>query len=280
VLDEGNAEPALFAERNFFGVLRVTKDPTGRFIQLAHGSTIHGKQSLAAADRREPLAYFDRTGPLGDVFDAFRAEQARQTSDVAIVGLGAGAIACYARPEERWTFYEIDPAVVRVARDPAYFTFLSDAFPDPSRLRVAVGDARLEIGRAAHGEFGLIVLDAFSGDTIPMHLVTVDAMRVYADKLGSDGLLAFNLSNRYVDLRTELEALARESGFVAIGRDDLHTPAPDLAKRGKLPSRWVAMARTERPLTHLKAVGWTELPSRGTPAWTDDRSNLTGAFMR
>jgi hypothetical protein len=277
-VDEREAGRVLVAERNFFGVVRVTSDPAGRFVQMLHGNTIHGTQSTRPEERQEPLAYFHRTGPLGEIFDAFEAQA--MAREVAVVGLGAGTVACYARPDERWTYYEIDPAVVRIARDPAYFTFLTDAFPDPSRLRVLLGDGRLMIAQAQPAEYGLIVLDAFSGDAIPIHLLTLEAMKIYASKLATSGLLVFHISNRYFDLRPELAVLARESGFVALGKEDVQSVPKELIESGHVRSRWVAMARSDRDLARLSAGGWSELPPRNGPAWTDDRSNVLRAFAR
>ena len=134
----------LYSGRNFFGILKVLEDPTGGYHLLYHGTTLHGAQSLNAARRREPLTYYHRTGPLGQVFTTFSRKSSK--SRVAIIGLGTGTMACYGEPGQNWTFYEIDPAVERIARDKRYFTFLSDS---PAKVEVVLGDARLSLHKSA-----------------------------------------------------------------------------------------------------------------------------------
>ena len=146
----------LYSGRNFFGILKVLEDPTGGYL-LYHGTTLHGAQSLNAARHREPLTYYHRTGPLGQVFTTFSRKFSK--SRVAIIGLGTGTMASYGEPGQNWTFYEIDPAVERIARDKRYFTFLNDS---PAKVEVVLGDARLSHTKAPDRQYDLIVLDAFS----------------------------------------------------------------------------------------------------------------------
>ncbi len=161
--------------RNFFGVLRVTNSPNGRFRYLIHGGTVHGVQSLDAAKSREPLAYYSTTGPAGDIVRTMqvKSDERGAKPNWAVVGLGAGALACYERPADSLAFYEINPAVKEIALDPRSFTFLAQCAPS---AKIVLGDARLELNNAPDGSFDLIVLDAFSGDMIPMHLVTREAL--------------------------------------------------------------------------------------------------------
>ncbi|MEO6418055.1 MAG: fused MFS/spermidine synthase, partial [Polyangiaceae bacterium] len=274
----GDVGHPLHRERNFFGEIRVTRDRTKSFTQIVHGDTVHGRQSVDPAERREPLAYYHRTGPLGQIFAAFDGVRAANNK-VAVVGLGAGAMAPYAKPGEPWTFYEINPEVARVAQNTEYFTFLHDAFPDPALMRIELGDARLRLGEAVDHSFGLIALDAFSSDSIPVHLLTREALRLYASKLAPDGLLAFHISNRYLDLKPELAELAHDAGLSVRGRDDLDVP-PELLAKGKVPSQWVAMARSDAQLSTLTAAGWVSLQRRPSSAvWTDDFSNVLRAFI-
>ena len=210
----GEEGQLLYAERSFFGVSRVTREPTGRYHMLMHGTTLHGMQALAPARRREPLTYFHRNGPLGQFFSVVEGAVPRRA--VAVVGLGAGSLACYGTPEQRWTFYEIDPIVFRIAANPRYFTFLRDCPPKPF---VILGDARLTLARAPDGAYDLIVLDAYSSDAPPMHLITLDAVRLYLTKLAPDGVLVFNISNRHLVLEPVLGAIARAAGLVARTRD-------------------------------------------------------------
>ncbi|MEJ7640038.1 MAG: fused MFS/spermidine synthase [Singulisphaera sp.] len=266
----------LLQERNFFGVLRVAHDlPTHSHV-LIHGNTLHGQQGLDPGLRREPMTYYHRTGPIGQVFEAFGARPARP--DVAVVGLGAGSLACYAAPGQGWTFYEIDPAVVRIARDPRFFTYLKDC---RARSRdVVVGDARLRLRDAPDGGYGLIVLDAFSSDAIPMHLLTREALRLYRDKLADGGLIAFHISNRYLDLAPVLGALARDAGLIDRVRRDRDI-APEQAKVGKTASDWIVMAAREEDLGPLgKDPRWKASMVRpDEEVWTDDFSNIIQHFI-
>lgn len=263
-------------ERDFFGVLRVAQDAGGGYRRLIHGNTIHGQQSLDPGRRRDPLTYYHRTGPIGQVFEVFAARPARP--DVAVVGLGAGTLACYAAPDQRWTFYEIDPAVARIARDVRYFTYLRDC-----RARswdVVLGDARLRLREAPEHNFGLIVLDAFSSDAIPMHLLTREALRLYRGKLAEGGLIAFHISNRYIGLAPVLGALARDAGLIARVRSDRNI-SPEQARDGKSPSIWVVIAAREADLGALATdPRWGMARSRPDEAvWTDDFSNLVGHLI-
>jgi hypothetical protein len=279
-LHPGPGGAPVHRERNFFGVLQVTNDRGGRFRQIVHGRVVHGRQSLDPARSREPLSYFHPTGPVADVFALFedRAPPAR----VAVIGLGAGTMACYARPAQAWTFYEINPAVVRIATDPALFTYLRDCLPDPSALRIELGDARLMLELAPPAAFDLIALDAFSSDAIPVHLLTREAFALYFEKLAEDGVLAAHISNLYLDLAPVLAALADDAGRVAYVREDADVPEA-LSDRGKSSSTWVAMARSPTPLVDLilRNTGWTPLDRpRGARVWTDAYSDVLSAIRR
>ena len=212
----------LHLERNFFGVARVTRDFGGRFTQIAHGNTIHGRQWQDPARRLEPTAYYTRQGPLGQVFAELAARETRdgRTGHVGIVGLGAGGMAPYALPAERWTFYEINPAVVAIAENPAYFTFLRDVFAGSPRLSVVLGDARIRLGDADDGTYDMLVVDAFSSDAIPAHLLTREAIALYRRKLTPGGLLVVHISNRYLNLAPVLANLATDAGLTGYLRSD------------------------------------------------------------
>jgi hypothetical protein len=267
-------------ERNFFGVLRVTRDATGRFLQIVHGTTVHGSQSLDPERRRQPLVYYTRSGPLGQVFDAFRGldftdSRSRQ---VGVIGLGAGTMAPYARPGEEWTYYEIDPAVVAIARDPRYFTYLADAFPDPSHLKIVVGDARLRLREATDGLYDMLIVDAFSSDSIPAHLMTREAFALYRAKLAPGGLLVAHISNRYLDLELAFGNLARDSGLVARVRRDKEVPE-QLIDLGKSPSQWAAFAASEAELGSLaRDERWVPMRVSRGRVWTDDFSDLVSVL--
>jgi hypothetical protein len=268
----------LHTERSFFGVSRVTNGPSGKLRFLFHGGTSHGIQSLDPAQSREPLAYYTRSGPAGDILRALQAKALYGRNDEVrkpkwtVVGLGAGAMACYAKPGESLTFYEIDPVVKRIASNPRYFTFLSQCAPT---ARIVLGDARLNLRDAPDSSYDLIVLDAFSGDTIPMHLMTSEALALYLRKLAPGGMIAFHISNLYLDLEPTLGALARNDGLVCLTSNDSGVSQTQM-DAGKFPSKWMVMARSQADFGAL-AMDSRWIPAivpPGTQAWTDDYSNL------
>src|SRR5262249_42796827 len=156
----------------------VRRDPSGQYQQLVHGTTLHGQQSLDPARRHEPLTYFHKTGPIGELFTALKAQD-RDLSKVAVTGLGIGTLLSYAEEGQDWTYFEIDPAVTRVAEDPKYFTYMSDARARGVVWRVVPGDARLQMDRPEVGPYTFIILDAFSSDSVPVHLLTKQALQLY-----------------------------------------------------------------------------------------------------
>jgi hypothetical protein len=261
-------QPILHAERTFFGVHRVVQDKKNGYHGLAHGTTLHGMQSLDPARRREPLTYFHRTGPFGQAFEALPS--ARSAHDVAVIGLGAGTLAAYAKPGQRWTFFEIDPAVERIARTREYFSYLDDC---GNACRVVLGDARLSL-QHARDTYDLIVLDAFSSDAIPMHLITTEALSLYLSHLKPSGVVMFHISNQHLLLGPVVARLAASQNLVALEQVDLMTERPQpIAKN---PSHWVAMSRTAANLGPLmKDSRWhTPHAAADTPLWTDDFSNI------
>lgn len=259
----------LQTERNFFGVLRVTEDAQGKYHQLIHGNTLHGRQSLDPAHQTEPLAYYHRSGPMGRVFDMFQTRMAESPAAVAVIGLGAGSLACYATPAQDWTFYEIDPAVERIARDTQYFTFLK--LSPAKTLNIILGDARLRLKEAPDHRYSLIVVDAFSSDSIPVHLATREAFHLYLEKLTERGILVFHISNRRLDLDPVMANLAHDAGLVGLDWEDL-SPGP----AGKEASEWVVMTQRLEDLQPLLATHrWKPLiPQPSARVWTDDFSNL------
>jgi spermidine synthase len=244
-------------QRTFYGSLSVKATSTQHL--LYDGTTLHGTQFL---DSRSsvPTSYYARSGPLGDVFAS------RAYHDVAVVGLGAGTIAAYGEPGQSMTFFEINPAVVRVARDPHLFTYLTDS---RAKVRVVTEDGRLGLEAAPQASFDLIVLDAFSSDSIPVHLLTEEALRTYAARLRPGGLLAFHISNNTFDLRPVLRADADALGWAGIvGSGQGDDP-------GATTSTWVVLAPTDTPAlrTLEHRPGWGPLPARSV-AWTDDYSSV------
>jgi hypothetical protein len=262
----------LHVERNFFGSLSVKVDPLSATRVLFHGNTIHGRQFMDPDLQREPLSYFHRDGPLGRIFDAFNANAV--SPNVAIVGLGAGSMACYALPDQHWTFYEINPAVVNIAKSPEYFTYLQNCAP--ASTEIILGDARLQLQNAPDHHYGLIILDAFNSDAVPVHLMTVEAIRLYASKLADGGMLVFQVSNRSLKLDAVLADVATQNGSRSLSIVDEKLDAV----RGKDPSEWVVVARDSAAFDSLaKQPGWRLVQGRpGSHPWTDDFSNILRAF--
>jgi SAM-dependent methyltransferase len=264
--------------RSFFGVNQIIETTDGTYRLLYHGTTLHGAERIAdvtAHTAPEPLTYYYHGGPISDGIEAVRNRHGL-LPHVAVVGLGTGALACYRRPGEQWTFYEIDSAVVQIARDPRYFTFVSDCAPDAP---IVVGDARLTLS-ASPERYDLIVLDAFSSDTIPVHLLTREAMQVYLRHLNAGGVIVLHISNRYMELADVVAAVAAAENLTTFIRLDDRPQAspPDF----KMNAEVVALARSPQDLGDLSIrPGWHALKAPpGVRAWTDDYSNILGAIMR
>jgi len=277
-LGPGVSGRLLHIERNFFGVVRITHDTERNVHRLFHGSTLHGQQSLDSALRHEPSTYFTHSGPIGQVFNAIKLRLEQPGTGVAIVGLGTGTLASYARPGQRWTFYEIDDAVVRIARDPRFFTYLQDSQADATEI--VLGDARLRLRDAPDHAYQLIVLDAFSSDVVPVHLLSREAIRLYRAKLTSGGMLAFHLSNRYLDLETIMARQSEDAGLVYRVRYDLNL-SDEEKRSGKQASIWAVMTATERDLGALADDPRWQPPNPrpGSAVWTDDYSDLASYLL-
>ncbi len=280
---KGPAE-VIHIERTFFGVHTVERVNTAQrdgsvasFHQLRHGSTAHGIQRLGPGYEQEPLAYYHRLSPIAEIFALIDGQAAREVHHpldrVALVGLGTGALASYGREGMTIDAYEIDPAVVRIATDPRYFTFLSQSRAD--NIEYLVGDGRLLMEAHAGKPYDLIVLDAFSSDAIPVHLLTLEAFGVYLDNLSQGGVLAVHISNVYLNLEPVVAKAAERLGLYATMRFDLRDPKDSL-ETGRYASTWVMLARAEGDLSPLKQRPLWRAPAarEGFEAWTDDRSNI------
>jgi hypothetical protein len=265
------------SERNFFGVHRVKLDPVRQLIGLQYGTTVHGMQSTDPAKRNNPLGYYYPTGPIGEVFAAW--EPMHPGRPIAVVGLGIGSLSCYAKSGQAMTFYELDPEVIRLARDTTYFTRLSDAEARGVKLTVVLGDARLQLRRSGD-RYALLILDAFNSDAVPVHLLTREALQTYLDHLEPGGLLAIHISSQYFRLEPVVKALAHDAGLEIL--EDLD-PASDPIERdaGKVASRWVVMARTRADFGALADNPQWHIPAgrEGVGEWTDDYSNLPGVIL-
>lgn len=262
----------LYSDRTFFGVQQVLGDPAGRFHRLMNGTTLHGIQSTDEAKKLEPLSYYHRDTPVGQVFTKLPAAE---SPNIGAIGLGTGSLACYGRPGQKWTFFEIDPAMEKIARDPDLFTFLKDC---PGEHEVVLGDARLSLEDVPDGQFGVLVVDAFNSDSIPVHLITREAIQLYMRKLTPDGILVVHISNRYLDLRPVLGNLAWDLGLSTLYGANPNT-LENLAQ-GKSASHWVVMTRTLSDLGDLRDNPmWVDLVAEpGARVWTDDFSDVFSVF--
>jgi SAM-dependent methyltransferase len=266
--------------RSFFGVLRISRDrdPKG-YTELRHGTTLHGRQSLEPSRRAEPLSYYQRKGPVGQLF----AELDRRAGSVhmAVVGLGTGTLAAYARPGDRITFYEIDRLVRDIAFDPAYFTYATDARDRGVTMRLELGDARIRMEAVRRDRpeerYDVILVDAFSSDAIPVHLLTREALRLYFDLLAPRGILALHISNRYLRLEPVVAALAEDGRYARMLQDGGTDDIP-----GAVEASWAILARRTEDFGDLASDSrWTETRLDAEPAvaaWTDDFHNLLSVF--
>ena len=268
----GTNDRTVHVVRNFFGTTRVSTDSRNAINSLYSGNTVHGRQFVDQSRQCEPLSYHHENGPLGQVMAVFNAAPAN--SRVAVIGLGVGAMISYSKPAQEWTFYEINPDVINLARNSQYFSYLQNCASGP--LTVVEGDARLNLQGAQDGQYGLIVLDAFSSDAIPVHLVTRQALDLYLSKLAAGGILAFHISNRSLDLKPILADLAEGRKLICIGFDDLKPSTLE----GKDPSQWVVMARSSDEISNLSINSqWQPLKgAKGRKVWSDDYSNILRAI--
>jgi hypothetical protein len=269
LLKAASAGGVIYNERTFYGVHRIRYKQG--FVELVHSNTSHGVQDRE--NPQIPLAYYSPASPIGAVFEHFHSTDLFRR--VGVVGLGAGAIAAYGQPGQHFSFHEIDPAIERIAR--THFTYLQDS---RATSDIKLGDGRQTLARDVRdGEYGLLVLDAFSSDAIPVHLVTREAVQLYVQKLRPGGLLAFHISNRYLNLLPVLERLAEELDLSLIHQNH---PIDEVtsSQTGTFGSHWVLLARDRYdfgPL--LRDASWLgPTPGKRGPLWTDDYSNILSIF--
>jgi SAM-dependent methyltransferase len=258
--------------RSYFGIYSVTDRYEGSARMLAHGTTNHGIQRLSPGHETEATSYYTPNSGVGQVMGA--AERLfGPAARIGVIGLGTGTLACYKRPGQSWSFFEIDPAMVAIATDQDRFTFLSRCAP---AARLIVGDARLTMAQQPPGSFDIIAVDAFSSDAVPMHLLTHEALGVYGRALVPDGLLVFHISNRYLDLEPVLAAGAKANGWRAALMS--HQPANDTPYVNA--STWIALSRDPAKLASLVAgsngeAAWAPVRERrGFPGWSDDYASI------
>ncbi len=270
----------LYQERTFFGVLAVREavltDEQGHpesYHELFHGTTKHGAQRLAANLSQIPLTYYSRPGPMGQLFKEY--DNVDQAWTIGVVGLGAGALACYAKDRQNWTLYEIDPLVVNIAANPAYFSYLSQC---ARNAVMRVGDARLSLEKEPDQHFDLLVMDAFSSDSVPTHLLTKEALALYFKKLKPGGILAFHMTNRHLALKKVLSINAEALHLASLIQE--FKPQQDIPL--VVATDWVVMAKqaeTLEPLRLSRLGNWQKMPLYfDMKPWTDDFTNIVSIW--
>ena len=259
----------LVASRSFYGVLRVkeygTPGEEGHLRRLVHGAIMHGEQYLHESSRRMLTTYYHEDSGIGAAIRSLGKRPAR----VGVIGLGTGTIAAYGQPGDVYRFYEIDARVIRVAQEE--FTYLGDS---PAKIELALGDARLALEREAPQGFDVLAVDAFSSDAIPVHLITREALGVYLKHVKPNGIIAFHLSNRFLDLIPVVARLAREHGaHIVLVSDDPDEEEDPRRSR----TDWVLVSRDPAALKRKTIVerSAAEIEDRAAwRTWTDDYSNL------
>jgi hypothetical protein len=263
-------EDTVHIERNYYGVLRVKElethagDAETRYRSLVNGAILHGEQWLAEKYRRSATTYYKTGSGIGRTLLAFEGKPVR----VAVVGLGAGSLAVYGDADDFYRFYDINPAVVRVAR--TWFTYLADC---PAKIDVTLGDARLSMESQPPQGYDVMAIDAFTGDSIPVHLITVEAVGQYLRHLKPNGVIAFHVSNRYLNLKPVLVEIARVHGLELAY---LH----ESGEEGGTTSDWVLLTRDKAflALPAIKEITEAVPAQPGLRPWTDDFSNLVDVF--
>lgn len=274
----GQRQEEATSERSFFGVLRQSyfyvHELGGPVRMLAHGTTLHGAQTTAEKYRCRPLLYYAPETAIGQVL--VKRQLDGPGLNIAAVGLGTGAVAAYARETDRVTFFEIDPLVVKIATDPKRFTYVSECPAGP--IDYVIGDARLTLAKQPAQRFDIILVDAFSSDSIPTHLLTVEAMRTYLSRATPDGIVILHLSNRHLELRGPAHAVAKAAGAHSLEqRYRKSAESPTLAESSE---DVVIVARDPAVLKRFLAdPGWVVPPPSRTRPWTDDYTNVPGALL-
>lgn len=270
-----NVTGVKFRERSFFGVLEIKDSGTAPdgWRYLSHGTTLHGVMSLDPARNREPMSYYWRETPIGVLFTEATAAKPADLH-AGVIGLGMGSTSCYAKPGQKWKFFEIDYDVVRAATDPELVGFLPRCAPD---AEIVMGDARLGMAKQPDKWFDILLVDAFSSDSIPTHMITSEAISMMMGKIADDGILIVHISNRYLDLLEIVGDAAAVGGFVAMEGWRDGNPANPNADTGV---RVVVLAHNRERLARYTDTIWRDIPTDGRPdPWTDDHTDVIRAIM-
>jgi spermidine synthase len=267
--------------RSFFGVHKVMESDGGQFRILKHGTIEHGAQRIRDAHGRrltgrpEPITYYHDLAPMVQGLNAARKKRGGPIN-VAVVGLGTGTLACQMKGGDQLTYYEIDPKVVAIAKDPRRFAFLTECAPD---AKIVIGDARLTLADSPDGQYDVLIVDAFSSDAIPTHLLTKEAMAIFRDKIKPDGMILMHISNKHMSLAPVVAGVAEANGMVSRANDSDEGYDDENHLFGSLV---VAVANRDEDFGELaQKTTWVEQePDEDEWVWTDDYSNVIGAILR
>jgi hypothetical protein len=267
------------AQRSYFGVYRVQTSGDGQYHTLIHGTTLHGAQRIRndldeLVHDTKPATYYYPGSPMAQTIAIVRERVGEGKGRYGVTGLGAGSLACHSKPGESWRFFEIDPVVIGIASNPNHFTFLQSCQPKPD---IVIGDARLTMAKEQNESFDLIIVDAFSSDAVPVHLMTAEAIRLYLDKVKENGIALLHISNRYLDLDSVLGATIKAvpGAYGLIISDD--TADGSYAQSTSTVALFAKSEEALEPFRKLETV--VELDSAGLRPWTDDYSDILGPFM-
>jgi hypothetical protein len=264
-------------ERSFFGVKSIVDDPSGTYRSFRHGNINHGCQLKDEARRLQPACYSHAAGPVGDIFAVSQQYKPEQPLNVGVIGLGAGAMACYSRQHDAFTFYELDPKILELAQDPNYFTLLRDC---PGQRQYQIGDGRTLLEKDASKRFDLLFIDAFSSDAIPVHLLTREAFALYQTRLAQEGIVVLQISNLYVDLEPVVASIAESLGLHAAKRNDTMLLGPDTRDQVRFASTYMVVGRDERLISKLISErGWQAPAPKRIQPWTDNYSAIINSFV-
>lgn len=270
------------AERSYFGVYRVFESSDGAFNVLTHGTTLHGAQRIrddagTLVNDITPGTYYYPNSPMARSVDLVRTavEAQGRKGRFGFIGLGTGSLACYAGDSEEWRIFEIDPTIVGIAMNPDKFSFLTSCMPTPD---IVIGDARLTIGKEKPESFDLLIVDAFSSDAVPVHLMTAEALRLYASKLKPQGIVVLHISNRYLDLDAVVGATAKlvpELHGIIVSDESAD------GSYAQSTSTVAVLSKTKEALEPFKSIATTkQLDSGGLRGWTDDYSDVLRPVLR
>jgi len=267
----GTVSNTIGLSRSFYGVLRVmefnAEDPSNRQIAMVHGRITHGLQFCDYEKKLEPTAYFHRGSGIGQTIERLRGakcDDAVATLRVGVIGLGVGTLAAYGEEGDYFRFYEINPDVVRLAKE--HFTFLSQS---KAEVELVLGDARLSLQQEVNQKFELLVVDAFSGDAIPTHLLTAEAIKVYQPHLADNGVLAVHFSNTHLNLEPVILGLAKSADMHALAIKT--EEAPEMAARA---AHWAVLVKDQASIGRPTEAPWGKPMACEPIIWTDDRCNL------